>query len=206
MSPARATWSEHSWYHGLVRSPTAQSRVSIHSPPERMFSWWSSAQISCSVLPVDRVLVHPRHARLADADRPAHERDLVRALDQPRLLGELLALDQRDAVPAERVGARRVELVDRQPQLAAAGALAQRRNEVDRPSLHPLGQVLGRVHVEPGQRRAHLVHRLEALGEVGGRRVLEVDRVAVGEDQRAVDRAVRRPTPACSRRRARSGC
>ena len=49
------------------------------------------------------------------------------------------------------------------------------------------------VQVEPGQRRAHLVDRLEALGEVCGGRVLEVDRVAVGEDERAVDRAVGGP-------------
>ena len=95
-----------------------------------MFSWWSSAQISCSVLPGHGRLVHARHARLAHADRPAHELDLLRALDQPRVLGQLLALDQRDAVPAERVDAGRVELVDRQPQLAAARALAQRRDEL----------------------------------------------------------------------------
>ena len=40
-----------SWNQGLVRGPDVHSRVSIHSPPLRMFSWCSSAQISSSVRP-----------------------------------------------------------------------------------------------------------------------------------------------------------
>ena len=36
-SPASITRAEHSWNQGFVRGPDVSSRVSIHSPPRRMF-------------------------------------------------------------------------------------------------------------------------------------------------------------------------
>ena len=50
-SPAWMTRSLHSWPHGLVRSPEASRRQSIHSPPLAMLVSCSSAHSWFSVMP-----------------------------------------------------------------------------------------------------------------------------------------------------------
>ena len=67
-----------------------------------------------------RIIVKSRHARLADADGPAHQFKFLGAFDGAGDFGERLALDDGDTALLQRCRTRRVQLVDRQSHIAGA--------------------------------------------------------------------------------------
>ena len=139
-------------------------------------------------------LVDARHRRLAHPDRPAHQRDLVGALDRAGVLGQLLPLDDEKVLGAQRVEAERLDLVHRQPPVAAA----MRRAPAPRSRLRRPGATAGprggrRRNRRTGRGRAHLVDRLEPIGEVLAVMILEQHRRPAVQHQRVTAGVVHRP-------------
>ena len=135
---------------------------------------------------------HPRDAAVAHRERVRHSRDLVRRLDRARVLHDLLALEDFDALGAHEVEAQRIQAVEGDAAIAAAmiadhggDRLGERLRLLDLPHA-------GR-HVVPADERAALADGLDAFGEMLAAAEFEQDRLAFRRHEAVAGGHVRRP-------------
>ena len=112
--------SPHSWNHGLVRSPEASRRHSIHSPPCAMLVSCRTLQSWFSVMPGCSARAHALDRDVADVHRQPQALDLFRRLDRAGLLDRLLHVEQLDAARQQALRAPGLAAVDRESPIAAA--------------------------------------------------------------------------------------
>ena len=192
MSPSSITRAELSWNQGFVRGPDDRSRVSIHSPPRRMFSACRIAQRSFSVMPGFSVSSMTRIDASQAAIAAAHGLQLVGALHRARVLHHLFAGVDGDAELGERDDAIGIDAVDREPRIAAAAAL-QKLGDLGRPATRAFRSVLARLIVVPGRAVADLVDAIEMPGEMLAIVKVPEDHRAFGRDEGVAHRVVRAP-------------
>ena len=140
----------------------------------------------------NRMPVDSRHARLADADGPAHQFDLVAGLDRAGDLGDLPSIDDLDPACVQRRDPLGLDAVHGQPPVAAA-ICPHFRGDFIGPERQTLLGAIACAHEHPAGRNPYFVDTGQSVVQVFAALEFEHDPRPAVQDQRIPQRIVAGP-------------